>query len=474
MRLVGAVAVAYLTFAAPVASPGVTRSTGSVEHWSGGGSGGLVQERHRDTGGDPKSRIVSDDHQAYKGTIDFKFTIDASGEITGSGKGKYYEAEWTLSGQNGDKGPIGCSPTITAKAFKVDVSGFRRNGAITLSLRLPDAQESNVDTPCPTNDFIAFGGTSQRLDESLAYSGGRAIKFKNLVTGSPDSYTATLEPPDEDRSGGDITKWTVQHFWGITIGPVDEHFFSQKDKDRLAKSSADLNVAAGGLAAGFVKDPAAVWGGLGSAAYWVLGAVNGRLALDPPDRHFRAIAKPRTPHFRTVTAGGTLNAAAASALNRLNKNDARIIAFGRAEVTSVERAQGAKRARNKRWQKRQLKAARKYARQDAAAIKANAHLRAAAKSALAASGYGGSGITLADVLAFQQDVRAHGLPGWLNGDLRAIGADASFRKQIKGSILLLDPNDVVAAAASIPNLLDSAALSAAFANAVKALRDFGG
>ena len=81
-------------------------------------------------------------------------------------------------------------------------------------------------------------------------------------------------------------------------------------------------------------------------------------------------------------------------------------------------------------------------------------------------------MTADDVRAFQEDVRLHGLPGWLDGDLRALGASASFRNQIKGSILNIDP--VAAASASIPDLLDNAAFDAAMQSAVQALQSFAG
>src|SRR5204862_3629844 len=185
-----------------------------VQKWFGGGSGGLTQTLHRDTGGNPKSRIVLDDKQTYRGELTFKFTIDSSGSISGKGTGKYTAADWSLSGTNGDKGPISCTPTITAKPFTVLVSGQKTGGVITLNLQLPDAKETNVDTPCPTNDFVAFASTTTRLAQSLQYSSNGAIKFTNLASGTPDNYTATLEPPNEDCTRGDVTSCPVEHLWG--------------------------------------------------------------------------------------------------------------------------------------------------------------------------------------------------------------------------------------------------------------------
>lgn len=441
--------------------------TAAGEKWFGGGAGGLMQTKHRDTGGDPKTRIVSDDNQAYRGTIDFKFTIDGSGSISGAGKGKYYEATWSLSGTNGDKGPIQCDPTITAKSFTVEVSGQRKNGVITLNLRLPDAEESSVDTPCPDENYTAYGGTTHRLDDSLALVGGRAFTFNTPVTGMADQYSVSPSK-DEDKSGGDYSVYSIQHFWGITIGP--DGFFSKKDKDALAKSSANLAIVAAGLAAYALKNPTALWATLGSAAYGINSAINNRLALDPPDRHFRAIPRPHPPRFPRVTAEGGLTQAAATSLNAFNANIARTIGFGKAVVSTVERAQGARRAKNKRWQRRQLKAARIYARKLAITVRANKKLRGRAKAALDSSGLSATHISAAEFRAFQQQVKTSGLPQSLNDTLKALGANAAFRADIRTKFLLLNPNDV--AALTLPAMIDNATLTAALQAAAKALSDF--
>src|SRR5439155_8518421 len=112
VRLLGFAALVAATAGsfASSAAPGERVHAAAVQKWFGGRSGGLTQTLQRDTGGNPKSRIVLDDKQTYRGELTFKFTIDSSGSISGKGTGKYTAADWSLSGTNGDKGPISCTP----------------------------------------------------------------------------------------------------------------------------------------------------------------------------------------------------------------------------------------------------------------------------------------------------------------------------------------------------------------------------
>ncbi len=84
---------------------------------------------------------------------------------------------------------------------------------------------------------------------------------------------------------------------------------------------------------------------------------------DPPDRHYRQIAKPRRPRKVTVHAGKGLTPAAASALQTLITTELRAGSLASAMRISLDRAGGARRAHNGKWQGRQMTAAVGDARQ---------------------------------------------------------------------------------------------------------------
>jgi len=286
---------------------------------------------------------------------------------------------------------------------------------------------------------------------------------------SPRSQRRGNRSKPQDRSGGEYPTWSVDHYLNLTIEPYQ--LFSKEDKDKLAQSSQDLNIAAAYWAALQAKCPECVFAGLGAAAYWFLASINGHLALDPPQARFRKIEKPHFPRFAKVRAQGSLNQGGADGMNALFGSESKVAGYSGALLTSLERSAGAKIAKSARWKARQLRAARSYSGTLASAIETYVRRAPQTRSALEASGFNSISVLLADVRAFQQQTKANGLPSWLTADLKSLGVNASVRNEIRATILAIDPNDV-ARLGTFPAMITDAQTLAALRSTAAVLRRF--
>jgi hypothetical protein len=161
-----------------------------------------------------------------------------------------------------------------------------------------------------------------------------------------------------------------------------------------------------------------------------------RCANDPPDSHYRSIVRPRLPHFPSVQSAHGINGAAAKAVNRMFVNQVRADELLSAWITSVERAQGAANARNRRWIVRQMKAAAKFADQAADAYTNDVTLRRQARKALQKSGAKEFTITVAQARAAQQTIRNKGLPAAVISALRKLGVTQHEIDALRAHILV--------------------------------------
>lgn len=85
------------------------------------------------------------------------------------------------------------------------------------------------------------------------------------------------------------------------------------------------------------------------------------MAADPVDPRFRAIAKPVFLKPPPIAAEGGISRSAAATANAFFTVAAQSIGYGRALSTSLNRAQGAAKAKNTAWEKKQMLTAADYA-----------------------------------------------------------------------------------------------------------------
>ena len=211
---------------------------------------------------------------------------------------------------------------------------------------------------------------------------------------------------------------------------------------------------------------------LGFGAGWGLVGVYAKIAGDdPPDPRYKELFRPRVPRVASVATGHGISPAAARALDRVIANRLHAGAYGLAWIRSIEKAQGAEKARDKSWAKRQRKAAAGYAREAAKALERDKSLSTVALRELERGGFVDTEVTLAQARQWQQRVRQQGLPVDITRALRSAGVDDARIAAFRTSLSRLDPNLVVGVGV-FGNVTDRR-LAAANAAMVKALRQAG-
>jgi hypothetical protein len=249
-----------------------------------------------------------------------------------------------------------------------------------------------------------------------------------------------------------IEKANGNEFWEVTAAVVRRNRLSQAEKDSLTQSAAADNIAAaaaGTVAAGCAAvpspDPVTKACALGFAiSAGLLGLqanIKQKLALDPPDPNFTAIAQPVFPAVPHLTTASGFTQGEAAALNALFANEAQAIGLGEALYASINRADGAAEAGNLFWETRQLQAAAQYAGQLKNVWAAQPALLNNVVLAFQAAGFSKT-VTATDVQKFQNSVAQNGLPGWLVSNLQQLGADGGTINRFRLSILQQNPQAV--------------------------------
>jgi hypothetical protein len=189
---------------------------------------------------------------------------------------------------------------------------------------------------------------------------------------------------------------------------------------------------------------------------------------DPPDPQYKSIFRPAVPSLPSVPPGDGVSPAAAQALNRLIQNRLRAGAYLFAWIRSIEKAQGADKAGDKTWAKRQRKAAAGHARVAAKALEDDRVLSIAARRELERGGFVDTGVTLAQARQSLQLFRQRRLPPEMLRVLRVAGVEDARIAAFRTAIGRLDPKLVVGVGAF--GSVTDARLAAANAAAIKALR----
>jgi hypothetical protein len=178
---------------------------------AGGGWKGTAEGIRVDDGALLSGEVTSSSTSNYQVELSFSFSLSPSGEVVGGGSGYYTDAHWFLHGVNGKEGAFGCEPPVSAKPFKVNVSGFASHHKVLLTLAIPDATETNENYNCGAN-YSGFATTSHLMGESLELVTGKGL---SLSTTQPTSLTrektvnsGTPENPEAD-----------QHIWSFSVAP---------------------------------------------------------------------------------------------------------------------------------------------------------------------------------------------------------------------------------------------------------------
>ena len=191
-----------------------------------------------------------------------------------------------------------------------------------------------------------------------------------------------------------------------------------------------------------------------------------KLANDPPDPRFKTLikVKVRIP----IVYSSTQTPQVADALNALTTNAAQAKAYQAAVLTSIERAQGARKAKKKVWEQKQNKAARAFAARAAAALSRTPGLIRSLESAMQAVGYGSASMTAADAAAFQQEIRSSGLPKEITATLTTFGTPAKVKTQLEADLLKASPDEL--AAVSFPAILTDPGIARSIKSAAAVMR----
>lgn len=179
----------------------------SAGPYRGVGLGLLDRYRHINN-----SRFTSDSKDVYRGRFTYTFTIDAAGNVTGTGTGDYLTATWRLDGVHHGHGTFGCDVPMSTKPFRVRITGNAADGVARIRFALEGAREANEEHDCGA-DFTGYATDSPRLADSLelvqppeasALSRSRVKRWASAGTKS-----STLASPTSPRSESSMTRWTV-------------------------------------------------------------------------------------------------------------------------------------------------------------------------------------------------------------------------------------------------------------------------
>lgn len=251
--------------------------------------------------------------------------------------------------------------------------------------------------------------------------------------------------------------------------------WSEEDKSAAGKVaaieggvSATLGLVSLGLDGTVVGLPAGV----------ALGAVAGGIALasnvfwyiasDPIDMHFGTIAVPARLRAPSIKPVRQISPQAAKAINAMLLNTTREVAVGRAMLTSINRAQGAFKAKRPGWEARQMRAAGTYAGQLATLLDRERRIRVQLVAALRRGRFPTIAVTPDQAQSFAQVLARKGVPPRIADTMHALGA--AGREQHDATAQLI--NSYTSATGTLPDILAAKPQLSALASGAAMLRAF--
>lgn len=196
------------------------------------------------------------------------------------------------------------------------------------------------------------------------------------------------------------------------------------------------------------------------------------VANDPADPHYRRIARASAPAIAPVAATGPLTAPAAAALTAYMRSWAKAIGNENALVLSFNRMTGARNVKSAKYVLVQLKAARRFALQLAAALKKRERAAAAAVAALNAAGIQKLAADPADLDMLHTQVLAGTFPKPFTDALAALNAPAVTAANAQMAIALLSTGRLKSLS-GFPELLNDPATLSPTDSTIAQLKRFG-
>jgi Ca2+-binding RTX toxin-like protein len=201
-RFLAALVVGFAALTAP--------ADASIGPYTGVGTGLLDRYRHIDNHQPDPDHIVTDSKDVYQGRFTYSFSIDAFGNITGTGNGTYQPATWRLSGVNGSQGAFSCEIPMRTTPFTVRVTGQTADGEMHVRFALEGAREANDETLCGAN-YYGFATDDTRLANSL--------QLVQPPDGLPVKQAEPAIAPLRklENLGDDFDRRVNLHEWSLTI-----------------------------------------------------------------------------------------------------------------------------------------------------------------------------------------------------------------------------------------------------------------
>jgi hypothetical protein len=230
--------------------------------------------------------------------------------------------------------------------------------------------------------------------------------------------------------------------------------FSQEQKDAFKDLSERLNnwSIAFGFITAITTPPDSVIAALMYAADAYLANKYSKLAEDPPDPNYTAIASARPIPMPSLTTRDGLTRQEAKAWNALLANEAAMAGILDAMITTVNRADGAEQAGDAAWVDRQTQALAAFQVELSAVLEDEARLRQQLTMTLQASGTPQITIHPEDIQDYERTLASTGWPPEIEKALEDMGLDSATINAMLPLVYAQDPN---AAAGPYPDLISS-------------------
>lgn len=341
------------------------------------------------------------------------------------------------------------STTVTIDSpFPVVIASYNAGDTVTITAQLntTDPNEDGEGEPLTVTTSSGFGTTL-------------SIYFQpSTLTLPPATAAGVVSAFISGADGDESATITVKAAQGCSTTvptpipsppgcPVQALTPDQKRK-ALAIGTASAAVGAGlttSSVTGLLCGPGApVCVGILEGSGILLAAANGYYAgskgIDPSDPNFTVIAQPQIPALTPIVAQPGITQGMADALNALNTNNIKVIAFAQAAITSMNRAQGAADAGNAFFEAAQFQAEQNYSDTLDTLITAEPGLLANLQNAWVAAGNGSVTASPFDVLISEINVIDNGFRPSVNQLLSQAGLDSSAIQLLTGFFFTLDIN----------------------------------
>ncbi|MHB8484616.1 MAG: Ig domain-containing protein [Candidatus Acidiferrales bacterium] len=182
-----------------------------------------------------------------------------------------------------------------------------------------------------------------------------------------------------------------------------------------------------------------------SQAYTVLGYYYEAKAADPTDTNYTVIAMPVPPSINIPAPDPSWTSAQVAAFNSLKTyilTTEQIIGLSEAEITSVNRAEGANEASDTYWEQQQIAALKQYTHLEALDLQLLLAQNTQLQTTYSQSGFPDFSVSVAEMTQFELGIAASGLPSDLRQQLTALGVDSQGLEFLQNALSSFNPRDV--------------------------------